>query len=325
MIIFNSPIDNILQICYEIVMEFLKGIESFNTEVDTSLTIGNFDGIHIGHSMIIKKTVECAKENNLKSLVITFSPHPTKFFGYELKLLMKVEKKNRILSDMGVDYHLILDFNKELMSMDPEVFIRELLAKKFRGRFIVVGYDYRFGSRRKGDFELLKLFANKYSYTAYKFDKVILEGITVSSSNIRKLLLEGNISLASRMLGRYYSIEGVVGKGDGIGKLLSFPTANIAIDECLVPKFGVYATIVDVDGVLLHSVTNVGIRPTIPGRNELRVETYIFDYDGNIYGKKVELMFVEYLREEMKFSDFDMLKKAIENDCRNAKKILESM
>lgn len=306
-------------------MEFVKGIENFHINSDTSLTIGNFDGIHIGHSMIINKTVEYAKENNLKSLVITFSPHPTKFFGYELKLLMTVEKKNRILSDMGVDYHLVLDFNKELMSMDPEVFIRELLAKKFRGRFIVVGYDYRFGSRRRGDFELLKLFANKYSYTAYKFDKVVLEGITVSSSNIRKLLLEGNISLANRMLGRYYSIEGVVVKGDGIGKLLSFPTANITIDECLVPKFGVYATIVDVDGLLFRSVTNVGIRPTIPGKNELRVETYIFDYDGNIYGKKVELMFVEYLREEMKFSNFDMLKKAIENDCRNAKKILESM
>ncbi|MCA1927439.1 MAG: bifunctional riboflavin kinase/FAD synthetase [Calditerrivibrio sp.] len=307
------------------IMEFVKGIENFHTDVDTSLTIGNFDGIHIGHSMIINKTVECAKKNNLKSLVITFSPHPTKFFGYDLKLLMTIEKKNRILADMGVDYHLVLDFNKELMAMDPEVFIRELLSKKFRGRFIVVGYDYRFGSRRKGDFELLKLLANKYSYTAYKFDKVVLDDITVSSSNIRKLILEGNMSLANRMLGRYYSIDGVVNRGDGIGKLLAFPTANITIGECLIPKFGVYATIINIDGVLFNSVTNVGVRPTIPEKNELRVETHIFDYDGNIYGKMVELMFVEYLREEMKFSDFDMLKKAIENDCISAKKILENM
>jgi len=218
-----------------------------------------------------------------------------------------------------------MNFNKELMSMDPEVFIRELLCKKFHSRFIVVGYDYKFGARRKGDYDLLKMLSSKYNYQVFKVDKVMIEGMTVSSSNIRKLLLSGEIGTANRMLGRYYFLEGVVEKGDGLGKLLSFPTANIKVGDLLIPKHGVYATLLKVDNLVLKSVTNVGIRPTIPGVNQVRIETHILDYEDDLYSKRVEVHFVDYIREEKKFDNFELLKNAIANDCEIARKILEKI
>lgn len=306
-------------------METIKGIESFSIDFDNSVTIGNFDGVHIGHSKIIEKVVDLAKVHNLKSVVVTFDPHPLNFFGNEIKLLTDIEKKSEILAEKGVDFHIVMNFNRELMSMDPEVFVREIVVKKLRAKYLVVGYDYRFGSRRKGDFELLKLFSVKYGYTPFKFEKVVINDITVSSSNIRKLLQDGDLKLANKMLGRFYSIRGVVAKGDGIGRLLSYPTANIKVDDYLIPKNGVYATLIRVDKELYKSVTNVGIRPTIPGKNELRVETFIFDFNGELYDKKVELFFVEYMREEKKFDNFDDLKNRIKIDCIEAKEILEEI
>ncbi|MEF3255747.1 MAG: bifunctional riboflavin kinase/FAD synthetase [Deferribacterales bacterium] len=306
-------------------MKFIDGVENFDINCETSLTIGNFDGIHIGHAKIIDTTVAIARDEGLSSVVITFDPHPSRVFGHDIQLLMSLNKKNEILSNMGVDYHILIKFNKEIMNMDPEVFVRELLIKKLNAKFIVVGYDYRFGARRKGDFELLKTLSRRYNYTALKIDKIVIDDMTVSSSNIRKLLLNGNLLHANRMLGRYYLVEGEVERGDGLGRLLKFPTANIKVFDYLIPKYGVYATLLKVDDMIYKSVTNVGIRPTIPGSNELRVESYIFDFDGNIYGKKVELFFVDYLREEMKFNDFELLKKQIEKDCIVAREVLKNI
>ncbi len=303
-------------------MDIIKGIEQFNLDDFTATTIGNFDGVHIGHSRIIEKVVSLAKEHKIRSVVITFDPHPVRFFGQEIQLLTDLDKKNEILEGMGVDYHLVMNFNKELMTMNPEVFVREIIAKKLKTKFLVVGYDYKFGARRKGDFDLLKLLSPKYGYTAFKYDKVVLDGLTVSSSNIRKLLQEGDLKLANKMLGRYYSVVGKVAKGDGIGRLLGYPTANIKINDFLIPKNGIYATFIKIEGVLYQSVTNVGIRPTIPGKNELRIETFIFDFNEDIYDRKVELFFVEYIREEKKFDNFEDLKKRISEDCIEAKKIL---
>lgn len=304
------------------LMDIIKGIERFNLDYFTATTIGNFDGVHIGHSRIIEKVVSLSKEYNLRSVVITFDPHPVRFFGQEIQLLTDLEKKNEILGEMGVDYHLIMDFNKDLMTMDPEVFVREILTKKLKTRFLVVGYDYKFGARRKGDFELLKLLSTKYGYTAFKYDKVVIDGLTVSSSNIRRLLQEGNLKLSNKMLGRFYSVVGKVAKGDGIGRLLGYPTTNIKLKDFLIPKNGIYATFLKVAGIMHKSVTNVGIRPTIPGKNELRVETYIFDFQKDIYDEKVELYFVEYIREEKRFDNFEDLKKQIAEDCIKAKNIL---
>ncbi|MCX8085142.1 MAG: bifunctional riboflavin kinase/FAD synthetase [Calditerrivibrio sp.] len=304
-------------------MKLIKGLENFFIDKGSAITIGNFDGVHIGHSEIIKKVVSLARENDLLSIVVTFDPHPVKFFGEEILLLTDLEKKNELLEELGVDCHLVLNFNKELMSMDPEVFVREIIVKRLKAKYVVVGYDYRFGARRKGDFELLKIFSKKYGYEAIKHEKIILDNLTVSSSNIRKLLKDGELKLASSMLGRFYSIIGKVIKGDGIGRLLSYPTANIKVIEYQTPKNGTYATKIKIKDIMYDSVTNVGFRPTIPGNHELRIETHIFDFNNDIYDEKVELFFVDYLREEKKFESFDELKVQISEDCKRAKYILK--
>lgn len=318
LISFNNN-DNLL------FMIIIKGIENIDIDCETSITLGNFDGVHIGHTRIIEKTVSIAREYGIKSFVVTFEPHPIAFFGHRVDLLTNLEKKNQILETMGVDFHLVMAFNKELMMMDPEVFIREIIVKRLKAKYVVVGYDYKFGSRRKGDFELLKIFSSRYGYEAYRYDKVVVDNMTVSSSNIRKLLQMGDLSLANKMLGRYYSVLGQVVKGDGIGRLLSYPTANIVVEGFLIPKYGVYATLIDIDGKIYPCVTNVGVRPTIPGKNELRIESFIFGFNDDIYDKKVELFFVEFIRDEMKFENFDDLKNRIAIDCEIAKDILGNL
>ncbi|MGC8924597.1 MAG: bifunctional riboflavin kinase/FAD synthetase [Calditerrivibrio sp.] len=318
LISFNNN-DNLL------FMIIIKGIENIDIDFETSITLGNFDGVHIGHKRIIEKTVNIAREYGIKSVVVTFDPHPIAFFGQRVDLLTNLEKKNQILETMGVDFHMVMSFNKELMMMDPEVFIREIIVKRLKAKYVVVGYDYKFGSRRKGDFELLKIFSSRYGYEAYRYDRVVVDNMTVSSSNIRKLLKEGNLSLANKMLDRYYSVLGQVVKGDGIGRLLSYPTANIVVADFLIPKYGVYATLIDIDGKIYPCVTNVGIRPTIPGKNELRIESFIFDFYDDIYNKNVELFFVQFIRDEMKFENFDDLKNRIAIDCEVAKNILDNL
>jgi len=203
--------------------------------------------------------------------------------------------------------------------MNPELFVREILVKKLNAKYVVVGYDYRFGRKRKGDFELLKMLSLKYGFSAIKIDKVEIENTTVSSSNIRKLIKEGNIPLANKMLGREFEIEGLVKGGDNLGRLIGYPTANIEYGNFIVPKYGVYITKTVIDGIEYPSVTNVGVRPTIKEKDELRVETYILDFDKDIYNKIVSIKFLFYLRGELKFDTFEDLKRKIDEDVKIAR------
>ncbi|BAI81404.1 riboflavin biosynthesis regulatory protein RibF [Deferribacter desulfuricans SSM1] len=303
-------------------MEVIKDLSKWKIDSSTIITIGNFDGVHLGHQTIIKKVLSLAKEFNLKSGVVTFSPHPIKFFNKDIKLIMTERKKIKIFESLGIDYFFNLTFNESIANMDPEIFIREFLVKSLKASFIVVGYDYRFGRKRKGDYELLKMLETKYGYTAFKIPPVKIDDIIVSSTNIRSLLSKGDVELANKMLGRPFTLEGVVVKGDGYGRLLGYPTANLSVKNELIPANGIYATKTIINNKKYLSVTNIGIRPTLVNKNEVRVETHIFDFDEDIYDNFIEVEFHSYIREEKKFEDVNSLIKQIQKDCEKAKEIL---
>ncbi|MBZ4644289.1 MAG: riboflavin kinase / adenylyltransferase [Deferribacteres bacterium] len=300
-------------------MKVYKNLEQFDIQKDTVVTIGNFDGCHIGHRKIISRVVELSKKYNFEPVLFTFNNHPMKHFGANIELIMSDEKKAEVIFSLGIKHLISVDFTDEFANMSAELFAREILSKKLNARYVVVGYDYRFGKKRQGDFELLKMLSSKLGFNAIKIDKVEIDNITVSSTNIRKLIKNGDIELANKMLGREFEMSGIVTDGDNLGRLIGYPTANISFDNYIIPKYGVYITKTVVGEKKYPSLTNVGIRPTIKDSNELRIETYILDFDSDIYGKKIDICFLKYLREEMKFETFDELKKKIDEDVRKAK------
>lgn len=300
-------------------MEIYENLNTFSEKNRTVVTLGNFDGVHIGHKKIIGKVVELSKKYSLPSVVFTFKNHPMNFFGAKIDIIFPESKKISAFEELGVDYLLNLDFDEKFANMNPEVFIREFLSKKLKASYIVVGYDYRFGKKRQGDFELLNLFGSKYGYTPLKIEKVEIDNITVSSTNIRNYLKEGQLCIANRMLGRCFEIEGQVKEGDSIGRLLGYPTANIDFSNYIIPKYGVYITKTVVDGKQYPSLTNVGVRPTIKQNGELKVETYLLDFDRNIYSQQISVKFIKYLRMEMSFPSFDELKAKIDEDIKIAR------
>jgi len=305
-------------------MKVFRDLSEYNEDVQTVVTIGNFDGVHLGHQKILDKVYELSRQYSFQSAVFTFEPHPMKFFGADIAMLLTSRQKVKLLEKAGIDYLFELTFGDNFAKMAPEIFIREILVKKLKARFIVVGYDYKFGYRRKGDFRLLEFLSSTYGYTPFKIDRVEIEGKVVSSTNIRKLIKEGNIVLANKMLGRSFSLEGIVGTGSKIGRLLGYPTANINVENEILPKTGVYASRIIVDGVKYNSVTNIGVRPTLDYDTEdVRVEVFIFDFHDDLYGKHVELELIDYLREEKKFESFDALKEAIAYDCKKAESLLK--
>lgn len=300
-------------------MNLYRHLEAIRFENFSVVTIGNFDGLHIGHKKIIDKVVELSKKYSFEPVLFTFNNHPLKFFGTNVELIMPEEKKIDAIFKAGIRHIISVDFTENIANMNPELFVREILVKKLNAKYVVVGYDYRFGRKRKGDFELLKMLSLKYGFSAIKIDKVEIENITVSSSNIRKLIKEGDIPLANKMLGREFEIEGLVKGGDNLGRLIGYPTANIEYGNFIVPKYGVYITKTVVDGIEYPSVTNVGVRPTIKEKDELRVETYILDFDKDIYNKIVSIKFLLYLRGELKFDTFEDLKRKIDEDVKIAR------
>jgi len=303
-----------------------NNLSEYNEEYSTVVTVGNFDGIHLGHKKILEKVNSIAGQYNFKSVVFTFEPHPLKYFGADVPMILTPSQKQKLLDEMGMDFLFQIEFSDQFAKMTPEVFVREVLVKKLNARFIIVGYDYKFGRRRKGDFKLLQFLSQHYGYTPFKVDRVEIGGEVVSSTNIRKFLQEGKIKKANEMLGRNFSLEGTVVQGSKIGRLLGYPTANILVNNEILPKLGVYVSRLTLKGVKYDSVTNIGIRPTINDEGEdVKVEAFIFDFNEDLYGEEVELELLEYLRPEARLDSFEELKNVIKADCRAAKKIHAEM
>ncbi|PWX17341.1 bifunctional riboflavin kinase/FAD synthetase [Clostridium perfringens] len=288
----------------------------------TYVVLGSFDGIHKGHLALINKSNELSRKNDSLSMVYTFKNHPRKFINKEgaPKLLITLHEKIRILEDLKVDLSSFVEFNKKFMELEPEEFIENLI-KNYNVRGIVVGFNYRFGHKNKGDVKLLKKLCDLKGIELYVIEPFTYKSEVVSSTRIRKALSEGELEDANNMLGRYFSLSGEVVSGKKIGRTINFPTANLKNnDEIILPKIGVYYTNVEVNGEIYKGITSVGNNPTVNGKNTT-VETHILNFDEDIYGKHIKLYFISKIRNEKKFNSLEELKEQLIKDKNSQKKV----
>ncbi|MHB8232230.1 MAG: bifunctional riboflavin kinase/FAD synthetase [bacterium] len=287
------------------------------------ITIGSFDGIHLGHRKLMEYTKDSASELNSVSVVLTFHPHPLKVLHPEKKinLITTFEKKIELIEETGIDYLVYITFTPEFANMPAEDFIKNIIVRKLNPLKIIVGHDFGFGAKKSGNISLLEELSKELGFELTVVEPVIIDNEIVSSTLIRRLVITGRVCAVKRFLGRHYSVHGRVVKGSGRGKNLGFPTANIIPEEELFPKDGVFVTQVRINDKFYDSVTNVGSNPTF---NDIirRIETYIFDFDGDLYDREIEVFFVERLREEIKFDNINELKKRIKKDIELANLIL---
>lgn len=299
-------------------------LDNKEKEKGTAVALGYFDGIHKGHQAVLNKALEKAREKDLIPTVMLFDIHPRKLLtGKVPPMLLSEERKRVILQRMGfkvVDF----DFHKS-MNYTPAEFEENILIGQLGARVVVCGYDYHYGKGGKGSPETLKRDMTEKNIEVLSLDPVYLGDEAVSSTRIRQLISEGKIEKANEMLGDYFTYDFQVKKGDGIGHTLGFPTINQFFPEdFIVPKYGVYASRVRVDGVYYSSVTNVGVRPTVSGTS-MRSETCIFDFSDNLYGKTVEVSLIKFLREEKKFGSLSELKEAVDRDIKKSKEIYKEV
>ncbi|MCX7987868.1 MAG: bifunctional riboflavin kinase/FAD synthetase [Thermodesulfovibrio sp.] len=305
-------------------MQVIRGIEKLETE-NTVITIGNFDGVHMGHQKIFDYIKRKARQIGGKSVVVTFHPHPIKvlFKDHPLKLITTTEDKIRLIETCGVDITVLIPFTNEFAQMEAEDFVRDILVERLNAKLVIVGYDYRFGKGRKGDRDLLKKLGLVYGFKVKVLNAYKRKGKILSSTAVRNALIEGNIREANLFLGRAYHIDGEVIKGLGRGSsILGYPTANILPIQEIIPKEGVYAVKVTVPHLskTYRGVANIGKNPTFNNKN-LSYEVHIFDFKENLLGKSIRVHFITRIRDEKKFSSPEELKQGIARDIEEAKKI----
>lgn len=292
----------------------------------TAVTIGNFDGLHQGHRALIKLTKQFAREENLKCVVFTFSPHPMFVFKKKsnFALIMAPSEKKYTMEQMGIDVYIEYPFTEEFANMEPEEFANKLIFEKLNCKVLVVGENYKFGKKQSGDYELLKRLGEQRGIKVIYVPSVLYEGERVSSSNIRKYLTDKNLETANRLLKVPYFILGEVAQGKKLGRTIGFPTINIAAHSLkLFPPNGVYATITYYDGQFYYGVTNIGCNPTVNGTFKV-VETFLFDFHQAVYGETIKTYFFKWLRSEQKFPSVEDLRNQMTVDTNSAKKYFDS-
>jgi len=303
-------------------------IDDFNGAKNPVVTIGTFDGVHLGHRAVFRKMMRDAKTLNGETVVITFYPHPRLVLNKDvgnLKFINTEKKKIERIEAAGIDHLIIINFTKEFSELSSEQFLKRYVVDKVNPKKIVIGYDHHFGKNRRGTFDLLLNLGHRYNFSVEKVEPLIIDGITVSSTKIRDLLKEGKVAEANRLLGYEYSITGKVVHGNGIGRTIGFPTANISIkDEYkLIAANGVYACRVEVEKEKFNGMGNIGTRPTID-HGELTIEVNIFDFNKDIYHKEITISFVKRMRNEIKFDNLQALKKQLIKDKENTLSLLKS-
>ncbi|GAF01898.1 bifunctional riboflavin kinase/FAD synthetase [Saccharicrinis fermentans] len=310
-------------------MKVYSDPESFSGN-NVTVTIGMFDGVHLGHAKLLQHLVQKAKENKGQSAVLSFWPHPRLVLNQEpesLQFITTLEEKTKIISRFGIDHLILIPFNKELASLTAERFIEDFLIDKIKMSHLVVGYNHRFGKDRLADFNVYTSLSKKLNFGISRVDAVYMEGKAISSTVIRQLLNEGKIEEARRMLGYDYSIYGTVTGGQRLGRRLGYPTANIRPNENykLIPSSGVYACTIQVMGKKYGGMLNIGVRPTVDSNNELTIEAHILDFNQDIYSEEVEVTFIKKIREEKKFDGVDGLIEQLHSDEVNIRNILRSL
>lgn len=297
-------------------MKTYNSIHNFVTNKKTLITLGTFDGVHIGHQSILKKLVDF-KEKETESVVLTFFPHPRMVLKQDstIKLLSTIEEKAELLEKSGIDNLIVHPFDTTFSNLSAEKFVKEILVDKLNIQKIIIGHDHRFGKNRTADINDLIAFGKKYNFEVEQIGAKEIDEISISSTKIRNALLEGNIILANQYLGHSYSIVGTVVDGKKIGRTIGFPTANISIaeDYKLLPKNGVYIVSSEINNKLFYGMMNIGNKPTL-GENEQSIEVHFFDLNEDIYNQKLKIVFLEHIRDEKKFNSIDELQSQLEND-----------
>ena len=311
-------------------MKVYHDIKDFRKIPNAIVTIGTFDGVHLGHQAVFKQMVDKARQIGGETVVITFFPHPRIVISpndNRLRLITSQEDKIEHLRRSNIDNLIIINFTKEFSHTSSEDFIKDYVVRYMQPAILVIGYDHHFGSNRSGDFDTLSKLGMEFHFAVEKINEQDIEDITISSTKIRSALQQGDIKLANKLLGYSYSTSGIVTHGDSIGRTLGFPTANISIkpEYQLIEKTGVYATIAKVDGKDYPSMTYIGRRPTISNGLPTSTETYIMDFDGDLYGKEIRVTFVDRVRDEMTFDNLERLKSQIQEDKANIIRILSNI
>lgn len=293
---------------------------------NTSAAIGIFDGVHLGHQLLIKKMLAKAKDLHAKSLVITFFPHPAHVLrpDIDFKYLVSFKSRMQLLERLGVDVCLVIPFTSKFARIPPRNFIKNLLVDRLGVKALFVGEDFRFGSKRSGDVALFNVLAEEYGYEMHGIDALAQGGEVISSTRIRKLVKEGDLLGVKKLLGRDFNCLGTVIKGQGRGKGLGFPTANVNYDECILPPVGVYAVKVEYKNKIYAAVANLGFRPSFKETSSKPfLEVHIFDFNKDLYGRDIDVIFIKRIRDEKKFASVEDLRLQIYKDAQKTRLVLK--
>jgi riboflavin kinase / FMN adenylyltransferase len=297
----------------------IRNTRHFRIEKPTIVTIGTFDGVHLGHQKILSRLQQLKKKYRLNTVVLTFEPHPRKILfpqQTDLKLITLIDEKLALLENYGVDVTVVYPFDKDFSNIESREYIEEILLKGLKVKYLVIGYDHKFGKNRSGDIRVLQAHSAELDYEVEEINSLDIDNIAISSSKIRHALENGDIQLANNYLGHEFFINAMVIHGKQLGKKIGYPTANLKIESAdkLIPKIGVYFVNVNVDGVSYYGMMNIGYNPTTDNDGLIKPEVHIFNFNNDIYGKTIRVNFLKYLREEKKFQSIEELIAALDKD-----------
>ena len=293
----------------------MKIFNEFNNNPNLSICLGFFDGVHQGHKVVLKNTVNLAKQNNLKSAVITFKEHPLCYLQNRTpEYILSPEDRLSLIEEQGIDYTYVLDFDEKIADALAYDYLKDFLVKYLSPKFITTGFNHYFGANKQGDADFLRAHQADFGYKFFEIPPITYNNTLISSSKIRQMIKDGNTEKIPDLLGSYFYIKGRVITGDMIGRKISYPTANIKFPSDIIhPQRGVYAVTIDIDDKRYKGMSNFGKRPTVNGHNML-LETHIFDFNNNIYDKKIKISFIKKIRNETKFSSLPELKSQLVKD-----------
>jgi len=292
-------------------------LEDYSNKIKTVITIGTFDGVHIGHQKIIKRLVKNAKNDNLKSIVLTFFPHPRMVLQKDanIKLINTIDEKAKLFENLRLDFLVVKEFTKEFSRLTALEFVRDILVNKLNVSQIIIGYDHQFGRNRTANIDDLREYGEIYEFKITEITAQDIDEVTISSTKIRNALNEGDIETANTFLGYNFMLTGTIVRGKGLGKQIDFPTANLQIEEDykLIPKNGVYVVKSYINEETIFGMMNIGTNPTVGGKFQ-SIEIHFFDFDQDIYGEKIKIELLKRLRDEQKFESLEILQKQLHKD-----------
>jgi riboflavin kinase / FMN adenylyltransferase len=302
-------------------LKIFYSLQDFKSKQKTIVTIGTFDGVHVGHRKIIDKIIQNSKKENLESTILTFFPHPRMVLqnNSDIKLLNTIDEKVKLLENTGLQNLVIHTFDKSFSELSAEEFVSEILVNRLNIQKIIIGHDHHFGKNRTANIDDLIIFGKKYNFDVEQISAKELNDVAVSSTKIREAISNGNVSLANRFLGYPFSLTGIIIKGNQVGRTIGFPTANLEIDKDykLIPKNGVYIVRSFIKNKFFNGIMNIGFRPTLNGES-LSIETHFLDFNSDLYNETITIIVLERLRDEQKFDSIDLLKIQIQKDKKNA-------